>query len=67
MKHSTLFLDESGKSSLAEKQNEPFVLTGVILEKKFHQNLAKEEIQSITQKYIKNILQKKQILDSLRD
>ena len=32
MKHSTLFLDESGKSSLAEKQNEPFVLTGVILD-----------------------------------
>src|SRR3989344_7128789 len=32
MKHSTLFLDESGKSSLAEKKNEPFVLTGVILD-----------------------------------
>ncbi len=32
MNHSTLFLDESGKSSLAEKQNEPFVLTGVILD-----------------------------------
>lgn len=32
MKHSTLFLDESGKSSLAEKENEPFVLTGVILD-----------------------------------
>jgi hypothetical protein len=31
MKHSTLFLDESGKSSLAEEKNEPFILTGVIL------------------------------------
>lgn len=28
---STLFIDESGKSSLAEKENEPFILTGVIL------------------------------------
>lgn len=32
MKHSTLFIDESGKSSLAEKANEPFLLTGVILD-----------------------------------
>lgn len=32
MKHSTLFLDESGKSSLIEKAGEPFVLTGVILD-----------------------------------
>ncbi len=31
MKHATLFLDESGKSSLAEKLNEPFVLSGAIL------------------------------------
>ena len=28
---STLYIDESGKSSLAEKQNEPFIITGVIL------------------------------------
>ena len=27
----TLFIDESGKSSLAEKADEPFILTGVIL------------------------------------
>lgn len=27
----TLFLDESGKASLAEKANEPFLITGVIL------------------------------------
>lgn len=32
MNLATLFLDESGKSSLAEKENEPFLLTGVILE-----------------------------------
>jgi hypothetical protein len=32
MKHSTLFIDESGKSSLVEKANEPFLLTGVILD-----------------------------------
>lgn len=32
MNHSTLFLDESGKSSLAEKTTEPFILTGVILD-----------------------------------
>ena len=28
----TLFIDESGRSSLAEIESEPFVLTGVILE-----------------------------------
>lgn len=27
----TLYLDESGKSSLAEQENEPFIITGVIL------------------------------------
>lgn len=32
MKHSTLFIDESGKSSLAELKNDPFILTGVILD-----------------------------------
>lgn len=32
MKHSTLFVDESGKSSLIEKTTEPFILTGVILD-----------------------------------
>lgn len=31
MNHFTLFLDESGKSSLTAKTNEPFILTGVIL------------------------------------
>jgi len=30
-KCSTLFIDESGKSSLAEEENQPFILTGVIL------------------------------------
>ncbi len=34
MKHSTLFIDESGKSSLAEVANDPFILTGVILDDK---------------------------------
>jgi hypothetical protein len=32
MNHSTLFIDESGKSSLAVKMDEPFILTGVILD-----------------------------------
>lgn len=32
MNHATLFVDESGKSSLAEKVDEPFILTGVILD-----------------------------------
>jgi len=31
-KASTLFIDESGKSSLAEEENQPFILTGVILD-----------------------------------
>lgn len=31
---SILFIDESGKSSLAEKEDEPFLLTGVILDNK---------------------------------
>lgn len=31
MIHATLFVDESGKSSLAERTNDPFLLTGVIL------------------------------------
>lgn len=31
MQKHTLFIDESGKSSLAEKADEPFILTGVIL------------------------------------
>lgn len=29
---STLFIDESGKSSLADKKDEPFVLTGIIID-----------------------------------
>jgi hypothetical protein len=32
MNHATLFIDESGKSSLAERADEPFILTGVILD-----------------------------------
>jgi len=32
MKHFNLYLDESGKSSLIERNEEPFVLTGVILD-----------------------------------
>lgn len=32
MKHSTLFIDESGKSSLSKIVGEPFILTGVILD-----------------------------------
>lgn len=32
MNLATLFVDESGKSSLAEKANEPFLLSGVILD-----------------------------------
>lgn len=32
MELATLFIDESGKASLAEKQNEPFILTGVVLD-----------------------------------
>lgn len=32
MKKSNLFLDESGKSSLAEETSNPFILTGVILD-----------------------------------
>lgn len=31
---STLYIDESGKSSLAKEENEPFILTGVILDNK---------------------------------
>lgn len=31
-KTSTLFIDESGKSSLIEKKNQPFILTGAILD-----------------------------------
>lgn len=34
MKKFTLFLDESGKSSLASEQAEPFILTGLIIEKR---------------------------------
>ena len=34
MNLATLFVDESGKSSLAQKENEPFILTGVILDDK---------------------------------
>lgn len=32
MGHSTLYIDESGKSSLSEKRNEPFIITGVIFD-----------------------------------
>ncbi len=32
MKHSTLFIDESGKSSLVDEVNKAFILTGVILD-----------------------------------
>ena len=32
MRHSTLFIDESGKSSLSADTSEPFILTGVILD-----------------------------------
>ena len=32
MTKSTLFIDESGKSSLADQNNRPFLLTGVILD-----------------------------------
>lgn len=34
MSHSTLFIDESGKSSLSSAATEPFILTGVILDDK---------------------------------
>jgi len=32
MRHSTLFIDESGKSSLADLKYNQFILTGVILD-----------------------------------
>lgn len=32
MKRSVLFIDESGKASLAELKNDPFIITGVILD-----------------------------------
>lgn len=53
-KHSTLFVDESGKSSLIEKTNEPFILTGVILDE--------EDIKTVEGFF--NYIKKKYQIDS---